>query len=219
MYSNEAGVGEAIADSGLERGDLFITTKLWNDTRARQAPPAFDESLTKLGLDYVDLYLIHWPVPASDRYVETWKAFDRAQAERARPVDRRLELPLEDLERIMEATGVVPSVNQIELHPRFQQTELRRSTRARDRHRGVEPARAGRSCSTTRRSARSPRRTIARRRRSILRWHIQLGNVVIPKSVTPTRIEENFKVFDFELGDDDMRGDRELDSHDGRIGS
>ncbi len=219
IYRNESGVAEAISDSGIARDQLYITTKLWNDQQgADRVPAAFEDSLQRLGLDYLDLYLIHWPVPSADEFVETWKAFtELKQGGRARSIGVSNFRP-EDLERIVQATGVVPAVNQIELHPRLQQRRLRRihqdlgiATEAwsplgqgalLDDDAIVEIAEA---------RDRTPAQVI-------LRWHIQLGNVVIPKSVTPERIEENFKVFDFELGDDDVQAIEQLDSPDGRLG-
>jgi 2,5-diketo-D-gluconate reductase A len=219
IYRNESGVADAISDSGIEREQLYITTKLWNDQQgADRVPAAFADSLERLGLDYVDLYLIHWPVPSADRFVETWKAFiELQQNDHARSIGVSNFRP-QDLERIVDATGVVPAVNQIELHPRLQQRELRR----RHRELGIateawSPLGQGALIDddTIVEIAEAHDRTPAQ---VILRWHIQLGNVVIPKSVTPERIEENFKVFDFELGDDDMQAIEQLDSPAGRLG-
>lgn len=218
-YKNEEGVGEAIADSGLDRDNVFITTKLANDNHGHDtALRALDESLRKLGMDYVDLYLIHWPRPSAGKFVETWQAFTEAkQAGRARSIGVS-NFRVQDIEAIIDATGVPPAVNQIELHPRFQQAELRREhakhgilTEAWSPLGQGEPL----DDETISRIASGHDRTPAQ---VILRWHIQLGNVVIPKSVTPERIEENFQVFDFELSDDDMRAITQLDSGDGRIG-
>lgn len=219
IYRNERGVAEAISDGGLARDQLYITTKLWNDQQgADRVPAAFEDSLERLGLDYVDLYLIHWPVPSADRFVETWKAFtELRQSGRARSIGVSNFRP-EDLERIVRATGVVPAVNQIELHPRLAQRRLRRM----HQDLGIvteawSPLGQGALVDddTIAEIAEAHDRTPAQ---VILRWHIQLGNVVIPKSVTPERIEENFKVFDFELGDDDIQAIDQLDSPDGRLG-
>ena len=211
-YDNEAGVRDAVLTSELERGDLFITTKLRNSDHGRhQVPRAFEESLDKLGGDYIDLYLIHWPIPQKGLTVETWEALVELQREeRVRSIGVS-NFRVEDLERIIEATGVVPAVNQIELHPRLQQLELRRF---HEEH-GIateawSPLGKAQFLDdpTIERIASAHGRTPAQ---VVLRWHIQLGNVVIPKSVTPSRIEENFKLFDFELSDDDMRALFELD--------
>jgi len=211
-YGNEAGVRDAVLTSELDRGDLFITTKLRNRDHGRhQVPRAFEESLDKLGGDYIDLYLIHWPIPHKGSYVETWEALCALQQEeRVRSIGVS-NFQVEHLERIIDATGVVPAVNQIELHPRLQQLELRRF---HEEH-GIateawSPLGKGQFLDdpTIQRIASAHGRTPAQ---VVLRWHIQLGNIVIPKSVTQTRIEENFKLFDFELGDDDMHALFELD--------
>ena len=219
MYRNEAGVGEAIAHSGLGRDEVFITTKLANDNHGHdKAIRALDESLRKLGMDYVDLFLIHWPRPSEGKFVETWQAFTELKQEgRARSIGVS-NFRVQDLEAIIDATGVPPAVNQVELHPRFAQSELRREHANHDiLTEAWSPLGQGELLDdeTISRVASAHDRTPAQ---VILRWHIQLGNVVIPKSVTPERIEENFRVFDFELSDDDMRAIAQLDSADGRIG-
>ena len=199
-YGNEAEVGEAVARSALPREDLFVTTKLWNDSQGRhRAPRAFADSLGRLGLDYVDLYLIHWPAPAQDLYVETWEALVEIKAEgRARSIGVSNFLP-EHLDRIIDATGVAPAVNQIELHPLLQQAELREY---HARHGIVTEAWSPLAKGRLLRDpviveiARQCDRTPAQ---IILRWHVQIGNVAIPKSVNSARIEENARVFDFEL--------------------
>jgi 2,5-diketo-D-gluconate reductase A len=218
-YRNEKGVGEAIRDSGISRDDVFVTTKLFNTNHERdRAVAAFERSLQALGDDYVDLYLIHWPVPKNDRFVEAWEALCEFRNDgRARSIGVS-NFRIEDIERIVDATGVTPTVNQIELHPSFQQSELREY----HAEHGIlteawSPLGQGASLEedTITKIASAHDRTAAQ---VILRWHIQLGNIVIPKSVTPERIEENFGVFDFELSDDDMQAIGSLDSADGRIG-
>jgi 2,5-diketo-D-gluconate reductase A len=218
-YRNERGVGEAIRASGLDRSEIFVTTKVWNNHQGREeARQAFEKSLERLGDDYVDLYLIHWPAPGQDKYVETWETLVELNKDgRARSVGVS-NFRVADLELIIEATGVTPAVNQIELHPRFQQSELR----AFHAEHGI----ATESWSPLGRGGLLDDETIvgiaSRHERTpaqvILRWHLQLGLIVIPKSVTPSRIEENFGVFDFELTDDDMAAIAALDSPDGRIG-
>jgi 2,5-diketo-D-gluconate reductase A len=211
-YGNEAGVREAIASSQLPREDVFITTKLWNNDHGyATALRAFERSLERLGGDYIDLYLIHWPAPARGRYVETWEALCECKEDgRARSIGVS-NFQVEHLEQIIDATGVAPAVNQIELHPRLQQHELRRY----HADRGIvteawSPLGKGQLLGdrTIREIASSHDRTPAQ---VVLRWHIQLGNVVIPKSVTPARIEENFQVFDFELSDEEMNALASLD--------
>jgi 2,5-diketo-D-gluconate reductase A len=212
-YRNEAEVGEATRSSGLDREDIFVTTKLWNGDHGRdRALRAFERSLDRLGFDYVDLYLIHWPVPSQDLYVETWQALIELQADgRARSIGvSNCQVP--HLERIIEETGVTPSVNQIEVHPQLQQEELREYhldhsilTEA------WSPLGQGAALDepTVTDLASELGRTPAQ---VVLRWHIELGNVVIPKSVTPARIEENFDIFDFELGPEGMSRLAELDA-------
>jgi 2,5-diketo-D-gluconate reductase A len=205
-YQNEEGVGKAIADSGVARGDLFITTKLWNaDQGYDEALRAFDTSLGKLGLDTVDLYLIHWPLPKRDRYVDTWKALEKIYADgRARAVGVS-NFTERHLNRLLGETGVVPAINQVELHPKLPQEELRAFHAAHGitteawspigQGQGLleDPTLAAIADST----GKSPAQVV-------LRWHLQLGNVAIPKSVTPDRIRQNIEVFDFELSEGDM---------------
>ncbi|WP_017587043.1 aldo/keto reductase [Nocardiopsis ganjiahuensis] len=199
-YGNEAGVGEALRRSGLEREDVFVTTKLANSDQGYDATlRAFDASLGRLGLDVLDLYLIHWPLPQRDLYVPTWKAMERLYAEgRVRAIGvSNFQRP--HLERVMEEGGIAPMVNQIELHPLLTQEELRAFGAERNiATEAWSPLGQGELLShpLIAELARAHGRTPAQ---ILLRWHIQLGNVVIPKSVTPERIRSNFEVFDFEL--------------------
>jgi len=217
-YRNEQGVGAALDAADLPREEVFVTTKLWNSQQGYDsALAAFEASLGRLGLDYVDLYLIHWPVPTEDRFVETWRAFEHIHDEgRARTIGVS-NFRIADLERLEAETETLPTVNQIELHPRFQQAELR----AWHAEHGVateawSPLAQGDLLdeATIVRVAERHGKTPAQ---AILRWHLQLGNVVIPKSVTPERIRENIEIFDFELSDEDMDAIGQLDSG-GRIG-
>jgi 2,5-diketo-D-gluconate reductase A len=217
-YQNEAGVAEGIARSDLDRDDVYITTKLGNgDHGLDPGRRALESSLERLRTDQVDLYLIHWPIPTQDKYVETWQALCEARdAGRARSIGVSNFLP-EHLERIIDATGVVPVVNQIELHPEFQQAELRSF---HEEH-GIlteawSPLGQGAALEnpTIKKIADALDRTPAQ---VVLRWHIQLGNIVIPKSVTPSRIEENFHIFDFELDAEQMEAIAGLDAGE-RIG-
>ncbi|MGE4426817.1 MAG: aldo/keto reductase [Solirubrobacteraceae bacterium] len=205
-YRNEAAVGAAIAASGIPREELFVTTKLWNnDQGADDALRAFDVSLGKLGLAYVDLYLIHWPVPDKDLYVETWTALERAHAEGSSRAIGVSNFQPAHLERLLAESDVVPAVNQIELHPRLQQTALRN---LHARHGIVTEAWSPLAQGAVLRHptitglAQRYGRTAAQ---VVLRWHLQIGNVVIPKSVTPERIRSNVELFDFVLTDADLQ--------------
>ncbi|WP_159475073.1 aldo/keto reductase [Streptomyces caniferus] len=214
IYGNEEGTGKALAASGIPRDELFVTTKLWNSEQGHDATlRAFDTSLAKLGLDYVDLYLIHWPLPSKDLYVETYKAFEKIYADgRAKAIGVSNFLP-EHLERLVGETSVVPAVNQIELHPQLSQAESRAF---HARHNIVteawSPLGQGKGLlehPTIAELAAKHGRTPAQ---VVLRWHLQLGNVVIPKSVTPSRIAENIDVFGFELDDEDLAALARLDT-------
>ena len=214
-YGNETGVRDGLSASGLDRGEVFITTKLANSDHGRdRARSAFEESLEKLGGQYIDLYLIHWPIPRKDLYVETWETLIALKEEKRVRSIGVSNFQIEHLERIIDATGVVPAVNQIELHPRLQQAELRRFHEEHEiATEAWSPLGKGQFLNdpTIEEIASDHDRTPAQ---VVVRWHIQLGNVVIPKSVTPKRIEENFKVFDFELSDDDMQALSELEQGD-----
>ncbi len=212
-YGNEAEVGQAVRAAGIDRGEVFVTTKCFNDDHGyEQARHAANASLDRLGFDYIDLYLIHWPVPAHDRYVETWKAFIELQAEgKVRAIGVSNFNP-RHLARLIEETGVTPAVNQVELHPRFQQAGLRRE----HAELGIvteawSPLAQGRVLDdpTITEIAAAHGKTPAQ---AVIRWHLQLGNVVIPKSVTPERIVENFDVFDFELTPAQMEAIEALDA-------
>jgi 2,5-diketo-D-gluconate reductase A len=217
-YRNERGVGAAIAASGIPREEVFVTTKLWNSQQGYDSTmEAFEKSLGRLGMDHVDLYLIHWPVPTEDRYLETWRAFERIHEEgRSRSIGVS-NFRVEDLERLKAEAEGLPTVNQIELHPNLQQAELR----AWHEDNGIateawSPLAQGALLNdgTIAAIAADEGRTPAQ---VVLRWHLQLGNVVIPKSVTPERIRENFEVFDFELSEEEMDAIARLDSGE-RIG-
>ncbi|MER6102867.1 aldo/keto reductase [Streptomyces sp. NPDC001832] len=213
IYENEEGTGRAVAASGVAREELFVTTKLWNADQGYDSTlRAFDTSLDKLGLDYVDLYLIHWPVPAKDAYIETYKAFEKIYSDgRAKAIGVSNFLP-EHLERLLGETSVVPVINQIELHPQLQQAE----SRAFHAKHGIateawSPLGQGKGlleAPTVVAIAQKHGRTPAQ---VVLRWHIQTGNVAIPKSVTPSRIVENLDVFGFELDADDLAAFAALD--------
>jgi len=206
-YRNEEGVGAAIASAGIQRDELFITTKLTNSEQGYdKALRAFDESMNKLGIDVLDLFLIHWPQPMFDQYVETWRAFERLLADGRVSSIGVSNFEIDHLERLLAETDVVPAVNQVELHPEFPQEELREF----HAEHGIlteswGPLGQGKGLlenphilDVARRKARTPGQVV-------LRWHIQLGNVVIPKSVNPDRIRENIEIFDFELDESDMQ--------------
>ena len=215
MYRNEEGVGEALRD----RPDVFVTTKLGNpDHGFDEALRAFDRSAKRLGRERIDLYLIHWPRPRVDLYVETWKALVHLQREgRIRSIGVS-NFNRDHLERIVGETGFTPSVNQIELHPRFQQHALR----AVHDKLGIKT----KSWSPLGRAAFLADPVIAAIAKRhgktaaqvVIRWHLDSGLIVIPKSVRPERLKENIAVFDFRLDKDDMRRMRSLDSPGGRMG-
>lgn len=211
-YGNEGAVGRAIRAFGLAREEVFVTSKCFNDDHGyEQAKAACRRSLEQLEMQHIDLYLIHWPVPAHDLYVDTWRAFIELQSEGLVRAIGVSNFNPDHLERLIAETGVVPAINQVELHPYFQQLGLRHEHDERDivteawspLGRGLElkdPVIA----QIAQEHDKTPAQTI-------IRWHIQLGNVVIPKSVTPERIVENFDVFDFQLSDAEMEAIRELD--------
>ena len=217
-YANEAGVGEALRAADLPREEVFITTKCFNDDHGYdEATKALSTSLERLGLDFVDLYLIHWPVPSRDRYVDTWKAFVELRAQGLIRAIGVSNFQAPHLERVIEATGVVPAINQVELHPRLQQPELRRE----HEELGIvteawSPLAQGEVLEdpVIARIAEAHGKTPGQ---AVIRWHLQIGNVVIPKSVTPERIEQNFDVFDFELSEEEMDAIEQLDAGE-RIG-
>ncbi|MFD5473628.1 aldo/keto reductase [Streptomyces sp. NPDC127105] len=206
IYGNEEGTGKAIAASGVPREEVFVTTKLWNSEHGYDSTlRAFDASLAKLGLEYVDLYLIHWPTPARGKFVDSYKAFEELLADgRVRAIGTSNFLP-EHLERLIAETSVIPAVNQIELHPHLQQHA------AREYHaeQGIateawSPLGQGKGLlevpaivAIAQKHNRTPAQIV-------LRWHLQLGNIVIPKSVTPSRIRENIDAFGFSLDDEDL---------------
>ena len=219
VYGNEAGVGEALAASGLPREDLFITTKLWNSEQGYDTTlSAFDASLASLQLEQLDLYLIHWPMPKVNKFKETWRAFERLYDEgrvRAIGVSNFTETHLKDL---MTSANITPAVNQVELHPQLSQVPLRQFCSAHDiRIESWSPLMSGGAVledEVITGIARVHDKTPAQ---IVLRWHVQHDLIVIPKSKTPERIAENIKIFDFELSDDDMRAIDGL-NRDHRIG-
>jgi len=218
-YQNERGVGDAVARSGLAREGLFITSKLRNSAHPYDdAMRAFDRTMQDLQLDALDLFLIHWPLPRQDKYVEAWKALVQLQKEgRIRSIGVSNFYP-DHIERLIGETGVVPAVNQVELHPGFQQRGLRVFHQQHDiRLESWSPLGQGQALSEpvigsiARKHGKTPAQVV-------IRWHLEEGLIVIPKSVTASRIRENIGVFDFRLDADDMAKIRSLDDPKGRIG-
>jgi 2,5-diketo-D-gluconate reductase A len=221
MYGNEEGVGEALARSGLSRDEVFLTTKLNNDGHGYDAAlRRLDESLRRLGTDHVDLYLIHWPRPRDDRYVDTWRGFEKALADgKARSIGVS-NFTVEHLQRLAKETDTVPAVDQVELHPRFAQPELRAyhaehaiATEA------WSPIGQGKGLLDDPVLTALAQKYGKSAAQVVLRWHVQLGNIVFPKSMHAERMRENIDVFDFELAGDDMQAISALDrGAGGRLG-
>lgn len=220
IYGNERGVGEAIKRASVSRDEIFVTTKVWNSDQGYDSTfKAFDASMDRLGIETLDLYLIHWAKPSQDKYVETFKALiELKKAGRVRSIGVS-NFHTHHLDRLIEETGVVPSVNQVELHPHFQQNKLR----AYHAEKGIateswSPLGSGRLIDDETLAAIGKKygKSAAQ---VMIRWHIQAGLIVIPKSVTPSRIKENIDVFDFALDDDDLSKIAGMDSANGRNGA
>lgn len=219
VYGNEDGVGRGILESGVPRDEVFLTTKVWNTNHGYQeALDAFDKSVDRLGVDYVDLYLIHWPMVSVGRIAETWQALQELKRQRRVRSIGVSNFLVKHLDQLAEDSNEVPSVNQIELHPNLQQSELRAYHQAH----GIateawsplgqgqvlnDPALVG--------VANRHSRSVAQ---IVLRWHLQLGNIAIPKSSNPDRIRQNIDVFDFALTEEDMQTIAQI-NQDRRIGS
>lgn len=213
FYGNESQIGAGVRNGGLPREEIFVTTKIWNDDQGYDRTlAAIDESLARLNIDYVDMLMIHWPKPQLDLYLETWAAFQKAmEAGKIRGIGVSNFQP-NHLDRLLEAGGTVPAINQIELHPGLQQAVVR----AYDAQHGIateawSPLARGRFnedatvVSIADKHGKSSTQVV-------IRWHIELGNLVIPKTATASRLQENISVFDFSLDDDDMAKLTTLDS-------
>ncbi|UNB97750.1 aldo/keto reductase [Mycolicibacterium boenickei] len=217
-YQNETETGRGLVESGVPREDVFLVTKLWNSDQGYDSTlAAFDASLNRLGVDYLDLYLIHWPVPANNAYVDTFKAFAHLHDQgRVRSIGVSNFAP-EHLNVLIDSTGIVPAVNQVELHPLLPQRELREvHARLGIATEAWSPLGQGSLLSDpvitgiAERHGKTPAQVL-------IRWHIHLGNIVIPKSVNPARIVSNFDVFDFDLDESDMSAIATLET-DTRLG-
>jgi 2,5-diketo-D-gluconate reductase A len=205
LYDNEVEVGQGVRACGLDRSEIYVTTKIWNDRHGYDnALKAIDESLSRLNIDYIDMLLIHWPVPKQDLYVETWRAFEIAlESGKVRGIGVSNFHP-NHLQKLLDASDIPPALNQVELHPFLQQNEVRAfnakfgvateswSPLGRGRIEGNEVLES---------IAVKHQRSVAQ---VVIRWHIQLGNLVIPKTVSPARLTENIAVFDFELDREDL---------------
>ena len=206
IYQNEESVGQALREAGVPREDVFVTTKLWNEFHGfDEALQAFQDSLDRLGLEYVDLFLIHWPMPRFGKFVETYKALEQLYEEgRVRAIGVS-NFEIEHLEQIIQSCSIVPAVNQVEIHPYLSQKELIAFCKRYDiQIQAWSPLMKGREAleddtivEIAKRHDKSPAQVI-------LRWHLQNGVAVIPKSVTPSRIKENIQVFDFTLTKEEM---------------
>lgn len=218
IYGNEAGTGRALAGSGIPRGELFVTSKVWVADHGYDATlAAYESSLAKLGLDYLDLYLIHWPAPATAGYLESWRALEKLLSDgRVRAIGVSNFLP-QHLEKIIGLGGTVPAVNQVELHPALQQRDVAAANQAH----GVateawSPLAQGAMLGEPAVTAIAADHGVSPAQ-VILRWHLQQGRIIIPKSVTPARIRENLDVFGFELTDTELAAIDALE-RDGRTG-
>jgi 2,5-diketo-D-gluconate reductase A len=221
IYGNEAGVGRAIASSGLKTEEIFITTKLWNADQGYESTlAAFEESMNRLGLETLDLYLIHWMQPKQDKFVDTWKALIELQKRGRIKSIGVSNFSKEGLQRLIDETGVVPAIHQIELHPFFNQSELREFAAAR----GIltqawSPLGQGGELLENAIIAQIAAKHGATPAQVVIAWHLAIGNVVIPKSVTESRIQENFAALGVTLDEADIEAINGLDrGAEGRIG-
>jgi 2,5-diketo-D-gluconate reductase A len=223
IYGNEAGVGRAIERSGLKPEEIFITTKLWNADQGYESTlAAFESSLDRLGLETLDLYLIHWQQPKQDKYVDTWKALIELQKQGRVKTVGVSNFTKEGLQRLIDETGVVPAINQIELHPFFNQAELREFNASK----GIltqawSPLGQGGELLESSVIAQIAAKHGATPAQVVIAWHLAIGNVVIPKSVTESRIRENYAALEVTLDETDVQAINALDNSAegaGRIG-
>jgi 2,5-diketo-D-gluconate reductase A len=219
IYQNEAGLGHAIKEGGIKREELYITTKIWNSEQGYDSTlKSFDVSMSKLGLEKLDLLLIHWPSAHRGLYMETWKAMIQLQRNGRVKSIGVSNFAIEHLNKILDGSSVVPVINQIELHPHFQQNELRAF---HDQHNikteSWSPLGQGKVIAdpVIKKIADKHKKTPAQ---VILRWHMENGLIAIPKSVTPARIVENIHIFDFKLDESDLAAIAKVDDKNGRIG-
>lgn len=219
FYFNESGVGRGIKQSGIDRDEICVVSKLWNSDHGHDlSRAAFKQSLKALELDYLDLYLIHWPVPKINKYVQAWEVLIQLRDEGLVKSIGVCNFNIDHLQNLLDETGVIPVINQIELHPRFQQKELRKF----HADNGIvtqawSPLGHGSLWDeqTLLSIAQKHSKTVAQ---VILRWHVQLGVAIIPKSQSTERLRQNMQVFDFHLDDADMELIGNLDQSDGRMG-
>ena len=224
IYGNEAGVGRAIERSGLKPEEMFITTKLWNADQGYESTlQAFEESMERLGLETLDLYLIHWMQPKQDKYVDTWKALIELQKQGRVKTIGVSNFTKEGLQRLIDETGVVPAINQIELHPFFNQAELREFNASK----GIltqawSPLGQGGDLLESAIIGQIAAKHNATPAQVVIAWHLAIGNVVIPKSVTESRIRENYAALDVSLDETDVLAINGMDNSAegaGRIGA
>jgi len=213
LYKNERGVGRAVKQANVNREDLFITSKVWNtDQGYDKTMASFEDSLERLGMDYLDLFLVHWPMPRFDTYIDTYKALEKLYKDGRVKAIGVSNFEIEHLQRLMQETEIKPVVNQVECHPYLAQNELKQFCKQQNIFveawaplaKGGDVLKDEVTTAIAQKYGKTPAQVV-------LRWHLQNDTIAIPKSVTPSRIEENFQVFDFELTSEDMKAINGLD--------